>query len=236
MKTLVYTISDFKDGAIDCIRMMKNSIIGNNFDFVIISNKKIDCEYEIIIDETIDNYIGFLKYSAKVPKGYDQYIYFDSDILFFAPISDFCSNQEFSIVFENLKMNSQCSAGKFWFKYPYDSSDEYFHNIKNIYGINAGSFAFKNISFLSNVRSFFEKFKSNDIVSNAILEQSSFNYALCIQNNFDFSKCFDFTSKAVIHAKPNSFNINKKLYHFTGFSNTMINKKEMMKKFIYENF
>ena len=235
MKTLLYTISDFKEDAIDCIRMMRNSISDNNFDFAIIATKKIDCEYEIIVDESVDNYIGFLKYSPKVPTGYDQYIYLDSDILFFGPISSFYSNQEFSIVFEDLKMNSLCSAGKFWFKYPHDSSESYTHNIENLYGINAGSFAFKNTSFLSNVRFFFEKFKLNDILSNAILEQSSFNYALCIQNNFDFSKCLDFTNKAVIHAKPNSFNIDKKLYHFNGFTNGMIHKKEIMKKFIDEN-
>lgn len=235
MKTLLYTISDFKEGAIECIRMMRNSIGDNNFDFVIIANKKIECEYEIIVDESVDNYIGFLKYSPRVPAGYDQYIYLDSDILFFGPISDFYSDQEFSIVFEDLKMNSQCWAGKFWFKYSHDCSESYSSNIENLYGVNAGSFAFKNISFLSNVRFFFEKFKTNDILSNAILEQTSFNYALCIQNNFDFSRCLNFTNKSVIHAKPNSFNIGKKLYHFNGFTNSMIHKNEIMKKFIHEN-
>lgn len=235
MKTLLYTVSDFKEGAIDCIRMMKNSIIGNDFDFIIIANKKIDCEYEIIVDENSDNYIGFLKYSSKIPDHYDQYIYLDSDILFLGQISNFYSNQEFSIVFENLKMNSQCSSHRYWFKYPHDNSDEYLYNIENLYGINAGSFAFKNISFLSKVRSYFENFKSNDVLNNAILEQSSFNYAICIENNFDFSNCFDFTNQSIIHAKSDSFCLNKKLYHFAGFTNSMIHKKETMEKFINEN-
>ena len=235
MKTLLYTISDFKQGSIDCIRMMRNSIIGDDFDFVIIANKEIDCEYDIIQDKTDDNYIGFLKYSSKIPDGYDQYVYLDSDILFFGSISNFYSNQEFSIVFEDLKMNSQCSSHRYWFKYPYDNSDQYNYNIKNLYGINAGSFAFKNILFLSKVRSYFEKFKSNDVLNNAILEQSSFNYALCIENNFDFSNCFNFTNQSIIHAKSDSFCKNKQLYHFAGFTNSMIHKKETMEKFIYEN-
>lgn len=235
MKTLLYTVSDFKDGAIDCIRMMKNSISGNNFDFVIIANHKIDCEYDIIVDNNPCNYIGFLKYSTKVPQGYDQYIYLDSDILFFGAISDFYSNQEFSIVRENLKMNSICSSGRYWFRYPHDHSQQYFDNIKNLDGINAGSFAFKNLSFLSKVRNNFEKFKENEVISNAILEQSSFNYTLCIENNFDFSNCFDFTDRSIIHAKYNSFDTNKKLYHFAGFTNSMLSKKESMQKFIHEN-
>jgi hypothetical protein len=235
MKTLIYTVSDFKDGALDCIDLLYSNIKNKNFDFSIISNRDYQCKYNVFIDKSYKNYVGFLKYSRKIPEGYDQYIYLDSDIIYLGEAEDLFSNSEFSIIFEDFKMNYICSVGRKWFQYEYDNSQKYINSINNLRGLNAGTFCFKNYNFLAQVRNNFEKFEHNDVIKNAILEQSSFNYTLCKTLNFDFSKCFDLSNESVLHAKINSFQPDKKLYHFCGFTNTMTNKALIMKAFINEN-
>lgn len=229
MKTFLYTVSDFKNGALECIDLLINNIKDRDFDFAIISNKTISCKYKVIADEKDYQYIGFLKYSEKIPKGYDQYIYLDSDILYFGHSKDLVDDsKEFSIVKEKLLMNNE------WFKYPYNDSFEYINKAGLNAGLNAGTFAYKNISFLQHVRNLYEPFISQDTHLDARLEQSSYNFALSREVNFDFNKCHDLTSKTVLFADQHPFSAEKSIYHFCGFSNEMNSKFSKMKKF-YDN-
>lgn len=229
MKTLLYTVSDFKNHAIDCIDLLINNIKDYDFDFAIVSNQNIDCKYKIILDEKKYEYIGFLKYSEQIPNGYNQYIYLDSDILYFGHSKDLVDDsKEFSIVKEKLLMNNE------WFKYPYNDSFEYINKSSSNLGLNAGTFAYKNISFLQNVRNLYEPFISQDIHLDARLEQSSYNFALSHAVDFDFNRCHDLTNKTVLFADQHEFSTEKSIYHFCGFSNEMNSKFLKMKRF-YDN-
>lgn len=226
MKTLLYTVSDFKNNALDCINLLLSNIKNKDFDFAIVSNKNHTCQYPVIVDDKPYNYIGFLKYSEYIPSGYDQYIYLDSDILFFGNIIDlFHSEKQFSIVKEKLLMNTE------WFKYPYLNSLEYISQAGSTLGLNAGTFAYKNIDFLSKVRYLFEPFISQDTHVDARLEQSSYNLALSSIVNFDFSQCHDLTDTTVLFADQFDYQKDKTIYHFCGFSNEMQSKLFKMKKF-----
>jgi lipopolysaccharide biosynthesis glycosyltransferase len=229
MKTFLYTVSDFKNGALECIDLLIDNLKDRDFDFAIISNKNTDCKYDVIIDSKDYQYIGFLKYSEKIPEGYDQYIYLDSDILYFGEIKDlFNESKEFSIVKEKLLMSNE------WFKYPYNNSFDYINEANSNLGLNAGTFCYKNISFLNSVRELYTPFISQDIHLDARLEQSSYNLALSKSVDFDFSKCHDLTDKTVLFADQYPFSKEKTIYHFCGFSNEMNSKFFKMKNF-YDN-
>lgn len=232
MKTLLYTVSDFKNGSLECIDMLLSCIQDSEYDFAIISNAKLDCKYKVYSDPNVQNYIGFLKYSKVIPSGYDQYIYFDSDILYFGKLIDLFDSREFSITQESMMMDQKCTSNSHWFKYEYDNTTKYLEKISKIKGINAGSFCFKNLNFLSKVRSKFENYISeSDVLFNARLEQSSFNYAICEELDFDISQAYNFTNTTVLHAHNYEFSNDKKLYHFCGFSNEMNSKLYKMKNF-----
>lgn len=234
MKTLLYTVSDFKDGALECINMMLNHIEGE-FDFIVISNRDFDCGHKVYVDDSCGSYIGFLKYSKQIPEGYNQYVYLDSDILFFGELSILFDDRPLSITQELKMMGKPCEQGRYWFKYPFDTTQEYSNRIINFLGINAGSFAFKNVNFLSRVRKLFNGRKSQNIMENAILEQSSFNYAVCQETRFDLQKALNFSDLTVFEAHKHSFTDRGRLYHFCGFENAMIGKKEKMQNFLNEN-
>lgn len=223
MKTLVYTISDFKPHALDCISLLKKSLSGY-FDFCIISNKRPEnCPFKVVVDPVYYDYIGFLKYSPLVPSGYDRYLYLDSDILYFDNTEKFFSEKDMSLVLETLPMSDE------WFNY--FRSGEDFSSYK---GINAGSFGFNNYSILSQVRNLFEPFISGNVHQDARLEQSSFNYAVMKTINKDFSLINDMSKDSVLFAHAGS-PLDKKLYHFCGFSNEMASKYDKMKQF-YDNY
>lgn len=238
MKTLLYTISDFKEGSIECIDMMLSHIEGE-FDFAIVSNQETTFGYayghKVYTDDSCGNYIGFLKYSKEIPSGYDQYVYLDSDILFFGDLSVLWDERPLSVTQEFKRMNGACDQGRYWFKYPFDITKEYSDKITHFLGINAGSFAFKDVSLLSRVRELFEPYKSSNVMENAILEQSSFNYAVCQETNFDLNKALNFSDISVFDAHKYPYTNWQKLYHFCGFENSMIGKKLKMEKFINEN-
>jgi hypothetical protein len=219
MKTLVYTISDFKPHALDCISLLRKSLSGD-FDFCIISNKKPEnCPFQIFVDPILHNYIGFLKYSPLVPFGYDRYLYLDSDILYFDDVDKFFSEKKISVVLESLRMSDE------WFNYSRSGED-----FSSYSGINAGSFGFYDYRFLSDVRGLFEPFISEDVHRDARLEQSSYNYAVMKTVNKNFSLLSDMSKDSVLFAQANS-PLDKKLYHFCGFSNEMASKYFKMKQF-----
>jgi hypothetical protein len=237
VKILVYTVSDFKPFAAECVRLLFQNFKSStysNVDYLVITSLSQNhlipknFEYKTISDDFCSNYIGFLKYSKCIPNGYDAYIYLDSDILYFGTADQLlCIDKNFSIVFEKLKMSNE------WFRYKNASQDEAgFFDQTN--GLNAGSFCFKDISFTKTVRDLFEKYINGDVHSDARLEQSSFNYAICKSTNFNLSECFDISPIVRLFASEHTFSDDKKLYHFCGFSNEMASKFYKMNLFLNE--
>jgi lipopolysaccharide biosynthesis glycosyltransferase len=224
-KILLYTVSDFKPYSTECIKLMISSFSNLNFEFKIVTSNHEYKEYEdVIFDDSENCYVGFLKYSKNIPSGYDQYVYLDSDILFFGEIDNLFSEKEYSCVVESLPMTNE------WFLYK-NHSEEHLKKIKQLNGFNAGTFCFKNISFLKKIRDAFEPYISQNIHSDARLEQSSFNFILSKEINFDITQAYDLTSLTQLFADANPYNEFKKLYHFCGFSNEMHSKFYKMKKF-----
>jgi hypothetical protein len=189
-----------------------------------VSNKRLEnCPFNVIIDPIERAYVGFLKYSPRVPSGYDRYLYLDSDILFFDKVNSFFLEKPFSVVLESLPMSNE------WFNY-FRSGEDF----SQYSGINAGSFGFYDYSFLARVRKLFEPFVSGDVHRDARLEQSSFNYAVLKTIGGDFSLLEDFSPQSLLFAQSDS-PLNKKLYHFCGFSNEMSSKYYKMKQ-IYDKY
>jgi hypothetical protein len=229
MKILVYTVSDFKADALDCIKLMLSSFNKINFDFKIITNNIDYKQYEdVIYDEFQCEYVGFLKYSENIPDGYDRYIYLDSDILYFGNVNELFSDKEYSCVIEDLPMTNE------WFLYK-NHNNQYLNNIKNLNGFNAGTFSFKKISFLSKIRQAFKPYITQNVHLDARLEQSSFNFILSNEINFDINNINNLTQITQLFADINPHSNSKKLYHFCGFSNEMSSKFFKMKNF-YDNY
>jgi hypothetical protein len=232
MKILVYTVTDFKHYADNCIEMLFENIEKkDNVDFCVISNipPPDKFKYKTIVDDKKYSYIGFLKYSDKVPSGYDAYVYLDSDIIYFGDVNDLVNDKfSLSIVVESLRMNED------WFRYRAATEEKESRFFKDNNGLNAGTFCFKDLSFLALVRSLYEPFISGDAHADARLEQSSYNYAVCKYVNFDFAYCFDLSSTVKLFASDCWFTPEKKLYHFCGFSNEMFSKFLKMSNFLHE--
>lgn len=233
---LVYTVSDFKSGSIECIEMLFDNLLKeDNIDLAIICNnepyKEINQKIKIIHDNGDDakRFVGFLKFSEKIPHGYDYYIYLDSDILFFGKSSDLYDfNFDFSIVREHwVPMTHE------WHCYKYRTEEEY-DKMSQLNGMNSGTFAFKNRNFINNIKELYQRHVTNDVMDNIMLEQSSFNYAICKQLDFRLEKTLDLTDKTTLFAQDKDFDNEKIIYHFNGFSNQMSPKCAMMKNF-YEN-
>lgn len=233
-KILYYTITNFCPYADECIKLLYQSIKVNNngFDFVVLSNKDKPQNFDIntIVDKNslYDKYVGFLKYSDLVPKNYDHYAYLDSDILYFGKLSQLISeNYDFTITKESFGMNHE------WFSFPYVSK-EHKEQFKKTSGINAGSFAFKNLSFLSDIKSLYSPYITDDSMKNAKLEQSAYNYVLALLCNFDLSKYYDISPIASLYCGTYPLE-GKVLYHFCNFANSMEFKFHNM-KVLYDRY
>jgi len=239
-KVFIYTVSDFKPGSIECIEMLFSPFLKENsnvIDLNIIADrqpyKEIDKRIKLIEDnsENANKFIGFLKFSTKIPHGYDYYIYLDSDILYYGKSSDLYNNNcDFSIVREDwVKMTHP------WHFYQ-KSTQEESEKMNNLNGINSGTFGFKDIGFLEKVRKLYENDITLDVMSNIKLEQSSFNYAICKELDFNIdNRVLDLTNKTLLFATGKQFNKEKTIYHFNGFTNTMSGKTSSMKSFLEES-
>lgn len=237
-KILIYTVSDFKEKAVECIEMLFESFLENdepNVDLAIISNtknkpyKKINKKIHVIYDDDphSEEFVGFLKFSDKIPDGYDYYIYLDSDILFYGKSTDlYKMNYDFSMVREHwVRMNNP------WFCYKYAPQEDLL-KMETLDGINSGTFGFKQLSFLKKVRDLYVKhITEKNVMKNIMLEQSSFNYALCKELDFNFEKVLDLTDKTLLFAQKGDVQKEKIIYHFNGFLNQMMSKYTMMKEF-----
>lgn len=233
-KTLYYTITNFSACSKECVELLYQSIKINNdnFDFIVLSSKDPPKNFEIntIVDKNslYDKYVGFLKYSDFVPKNYDNYVYLDSDILYFGKLSQLISEKyHFTITKDNFDMNHE------WFEY-FHSPNEHKNKFKTMRGINAGSFSFKNISFLDDVKSLYSPHITNSSDQNAKLEQSSFNYVLAILCDFDLNKYYDISPICALYSGQIPIE-GKLLYHFCGFTNSMQHKYINMKK-LYDKY
>lgn len=224
MKILVYTCSDFSPYAKECIDLLYASIYNKNkFDFAVVTNNlNAPKTFNIIYDDSKINFVVDLRYSSKLPKDYDRYIYLDSDILFYGDVELlYDSSKEHSIVTEPTSM-----AGE-WYSYPFSDS---LHKEKEskLEALNSGTFSFTDTSFLSEVREFLSKDTKSSPSESAKFEQACYNYAMCKKLNYDFSKAHKLNDFVQLFAQYNPVSINKKLYHFNGFSGNMVEKYRLM--------
>ena len=235
---LVYTISDFKNDSLKCIDLLYASLLyknkKENFDFAIVSNVKTpenyNPEYNIIYEECNHKYIGMLKYSRTLPSGYKAYIYLDNDILFYEDVSNIIKEADFSLVLENKPMSDK------WFCNPLATEEEK-AQMRNIYGINAGSFTFKDVNFTNEVRKLYDTYdvETLPLDEQGYFEQSALNYTLF--HLLRTKSFYNFKHIMLMPVYPGYEDeatydglICHKAFHFCGFVGTMTTKLERMQK------
>lgn len=227
MKILIYTVTDFSSNASNCIRLLYDSIDkSEEFDFLVMATKPPEdfFEFKYIVDPIGSPYAGILKFSEKIPEGYDKYIYLDSDILFYGKASDlFTIDKKISIVKESRNMLVE------WHRYPYADHQD-ISLMSETSAINAGTFSFSSYKYFKGVRDLFFPFISGFISDNAKLEQQAFNYFVAKTVEFNLDACFDLTEITQLFAQQFAPS-EKKLYHFCGFTGEMSSKYINMKKF-----
>lgn len=227
-KILIYTISDLRKTSLKCVDLLYNSLLYNNkvtdFDFYVVTNdlnyKNIDnFKHKFLFDSNNNTYIGWSKFTQSLPDGYDFYLYFDSDILVYESLTNLVLDNDYTIVFEDLKMSND------WFNYPF-ATDAEKNEFVLLNGINAGTFGFKDLNFLNVVRENCSRynFDNQNEISQAMFEQSSFNYSFF--KIMDKCKYIDITNLVKLHAKEELS--DHSIYHFCGYDGFMDNKLRKM--------
>jgi hypothetical protein len=234
MKICLYTITDFSEGAVECIDLLLNSIVKDiNYDFYILTNLEKKSKYSTIKDDSLDGYLGFLKYSPQIPNYYDYYIYLDSDILYFDTISSLLPiDKKFTIVTENMNIGTHE-----WFYFKNIDDPKQDSILQNCRALNAGSFVFRNdhLFTIHNIYNFYKKYYINNVSHDVKLEQTIFNHIIYQYLDYSLSECNDITHKTQLFASGEKQISNKVLYHFCGFTNEMNSKYKNMKHF-YDNY
>ena len=208
-------------------------ILDSDTDFCVVATRAMTGKFyhKSIVAPLPKGYPGFLKSSEMIPRGYDQYIYLDSDVFCFGnPKSLIHPDKDFSIVFEEMPMIDR------WYVYDKAPREDKL-KMERILGMNAGTFCFKDIGFLEEIRRLWHPWVQwgSSTGVDARLEQSSFNYAICQRTGFDLGKCHDLTTITQLQAQVRPFDPAKYLYHFTGAPNTMAGKAYVMGEFL-KNF
>jgi len=226
VKVLVYTATDFNEDSHNCIDLLvEHMTLPDNVDFCVMSNKSGPggFKHKVIVDPKDYLYGGFLKYSELIPKGYDYYLFLDPDILYFGnPVDLINPDKDFTVVVEKENLMSQE-----WFQYRQASNLDKL-KFSMLKGLNAGTFGFKDLGFTASVRSLFEPHILTILPDDAILEQSSYNYGICLATNFEMSKCHDIAQGVQLFAGYNPFDLTKQLFHFCGFNKSMVDKYDEM--------
>ena len=230
MRVLVYTATDFNEESHKCIDLLvENMTLPENVDFCVISNNPSPegFKHKVILDSRYYLYGGFLKYSKLIPKGYDYYLFLDPDIIYFGnPMDLIDPTKDFTIVTE--ERQNMCQE---WFEYKRAPNMDRL-KFTMLKGLNAGTFGFKDLGFTDRVRSLYETHIQTILPGDAILEQSSYNYGICLATDFEMGKCNDIAQKVQLFAGYNPINLDKPFHHFCGFNKTMVDKYEEMASLI----
>ncbi len=230
-KKLVYTVSDLEESSIGCIHLLYNSLLLTNsesdFDFLVITNNKaqsnLNRQWMVVKVECTKTFVGWARYFDDViPTGYENYYYFDSDILCYESLDNLKSfDSEFSFMFEEGIISTD------WHLYPFSTESE-IKEFKKNRALNSGTFVFKNLELLKEVRCLFNKFDFNTKSSekHAQFEQSCFNYVV-------YKKYLNrniFRLDELIKLFPEELTSHN-IYHFCGFTGNMNSKYERMMEF-----
>lgn len=218
-KILVYTISDLSPSSMGCIDLLQQSLQYRNtdFDFYIVTNRLATVRWWKTIYDPFGfgNYVGWLKYTNLLPDGYDYYIYLDNDILFYEDLYNILT--PYSFVVEPYRMSTV------WFRYPF-ATRQAKQEMKDVNGLNAGTFVFKDKQFLESVKSLYVQQEFKSIEDEGKFEQKAFNYAI-FREKLSY---LDISNLVQLHATEIT---DKKIYHFCGFDGHMNNKLEKMQVF-----
>jgi lipopolysaccharide biosynthesis glycosyltransferase len=259
-KTLVYTVSNFTKDTNRCTDLLVQSIKlhNTNFDFCVMSDTEPPQKYpyNTVVDKGHAKYIpkgkewaGLTRYSDLLPKNYDHYIYFDSDVLCFAKLNEIFPPQDkvISVATEYISLPDVQGNWKeiirnmsdIWYCYPAATPEEKLEMTKYL-GFNVGVMGFKNLDVHKQVKAYIDNVLI-DMIHSAkdphskiySLDQTPLNY-FCFKN---MDKVHD------IHLQVNNFTRctrlhNKKalaksvnIFHFTGIDQGMAAKAYHMENF-----
>jgi hypothetical protein len=186
----------------------------DEFDFLVVTNNQNaeQIPHTIVYDgEFPIEYAGYLKYSSKLPAHYDNYLYLDSDVLFYEKIENVIPSDSLICAMKE----SDCPMfDNEWHRYRrLDEKTLQLH--ANKWCVNAGQFSYKRESKLTeNVRKYL--CTNNNLINScdhAKNEQSSFNrYLLDVWDEINFSKL---TNAVTLFPEREP---SKTIFHFIGFS------------------
>lgn len=240
MKILLYTVSDFAPGTMECIDLLLKSLGDQKYDFCIVSNKTQNSKYKVYYDIAYpEKYIGGIKYHTKLlPKNYDYYIYFDSDILYFGKLVDLlpANKNQLSVVEENPNKIYQSDWWHYAHQYYVDFNDtNYFMNSQ---ALNAGTFIYDRytLNTISRIYKLFLDTCSKVRKNEGRLEQSIYNYFIHQElKNHNIPVYKNLSALTQLHAHNYIYDESKTLYHFCGFFGEMSIKYQNMKK-LYDQY
>lgn len=229
MKTLYYTVATPDKAAISCSRMLHRSIRSSvgpvNFK-IVVPDHTVD-KYPNSIKEFILpaykpnkswSYIGDMKYTPSVYElDYDNFVYVDSDILWFVDDFDPSVSQ---FTFENKTLSNA------WFSTGWEPKDP------NRKGVCAGFFCITKEIGLRLSKFVSDKISSWSMADCPKMEQSSFNHFLELDG---YDKWKDVSNLIVAAAKENTKFSRGKMFHFQGWQGSMDVKYDRMSKFIKIN-
>lgn len=238
-KKLVYTVSDLRETSIGCINLLYESLLKKNkksdFDFAVVTNAdtsrfELNPDFITIQQQMHYSYVGWLKFTNKLPDNYDSYLYLDSDILCFDYLEELMSEADVTIVYEDLPMTNE------WFWYNNASPEEKALMLESK-GINAGTFGFREMNFMNRLYDTMNQydFSLTPTLEQAKMEQRILNYVMLTE--IQTKKPQDITKKVLLHAKE-EYGAHT-IYHFCGFDGHMDKKfarmKIVMDKFVNAN-
>jgi len=233
MNTLVYTCNDLSKNSpsLGCLELLYQSLLTKNntteFEFLVLTNNKNaeQISHTVVYDDEFGEvFPGYLKFTRKLPSGYDRYLYLDSDILFYEKIENVMPSDSPICVMKE----SECPMfDSDWHRY-HQLDENTLRSHANKWCVNSGQFSFKRESNLTeSVRRYL--FVNRDLVyshDHAKNEQSSFNrYLLDVWDAVDFSK---FGDRVTLTPE---IETTKSIFHFAGFSSGMQSKLHRMNNF-----
>ena len=231
-KVLYYTISTPDATALACSRLLHKSL--NNklgpVDFKIVVPQGSESQYpkdmlhlllpSVKPSPTYPLILDF-KYTPTVyDLDYDNFVYLDSDILWF--INDFDPTK-------NQYCEEKCDIREFYF------TTGWYSQPKPGLGVNAGFFCVDKTTGINMIDQISKSLIQRDvklITYLPLLEQSMFNLYL---HNIDYNGWHKITDKFNNFTRPESIFEDNKNYHFQGWNGNMDSKIHMMNCFINNN-
>lgn len=238
MKCFIYTVSNFRPGATECLRHWIECVgfSNPNSDIAVYTDKNSLVIPEFLSGVTIlssdaEHHPVQNKY-AFMPSGYDLYVYMDSDILCYANFESVSSvDADLGVVIEHEK-----GGGKWHSPIHSEMPDQ-------SCALNAGQFFFRSPDHMKliheKLQKVYDDYEFENDLHRIAKEQGEFNYQVQCNSHYQktdynvFTEMTQLAASTVVKSPTSEILAGgKKVFHFTGsFGVGMNGKSSMMQEF-----